>query len=256
MSIGPAIQQFPEAGQGSFFGPQIRPFPFAAAPPQPTGPGKGGFGKTAAIYNLRAVGNDVQGTIASSSSHTTGVSVASLSANFGTSVKKPDSASNLHRSERSIIVRLEDQVQEALAEKQAADQSKENLRINAMRCIQEIENSVERQHRNITPEEVVFQSNFNTVVRTEMHIREAATGQEASDRAAFEHAVNQCEMRAYQTEEAKDANHRLALMESRGADAHFLEHCEENVLQHRAQHAAHVLLLEERMAQSAEHHEQ
>ena len=163
MSIGPVIKQFPddlrlpEAGKGSFFGPQLSAFPFGEAPPQPTGlQGKGGSGKIDAMFNPRAVGNDVQGTIASSSSYATGASVASLSANFGTSVKKPDSVSNLHRSERSIVVRLEEQVKEALAEKQAADQSKEYLHINAVRRIHEIENSAERQTVILRPRRLSF----------------------------------------------------------------------------------------------------
>ena len=54
-----------------------------------------------------------------------------------------------------------------------------------------------------------------------MHIRQAASGQEASDRAALEAAMNKYELRVCQTEEVMDANHRMAMMESRGDDARF-----------------------------------
>ena len=81
------------------------------------------------------------GNVASSSSHSTRASVASLSAKFGTSVKNPDVTLGLNRSERAVVARLEEQVQEMLTEKQAAEQAKEDFRINALRHIQNIENS-------------------------------------------------------------------------------------------------------------------
>ena len=78
-------------------------------------------------------------------------------------MKNPDTTLDLKRSERAVVARLEEQVQEMLTDKQAAEQAKEDLRINALRHIQNIESSAERMQRKVTNEEAVFRSQFDAV---------------------------------------------------------------------------------------------